>query len=295
MGAGLRLVMLGMETPFARAVLAGLLEAGVPVAGLVLPTAPPVRPVLFPVEVAGVPPTAADLARSRAVTVACLTAGEGLPDLLADPAPDVILVACFPHRLPPEVTRSARLACLNLHPSLLPRYRGPYPLFWQLRAGEAGTGVTLHHLTGRLDAGEVVAQRGVALPDGGSSAELERLLGRAGVGLACDALEAARRGPLPRSPQDEAEATYQPAPGPQDFEVPDTWSARRAFNFMRGTAVWGYPYVVLAGGRRWPVRGALGYHPTGVSDRPCRRVGDHLQLRFSPGLLEVVAEGECEC
>lgn len=207
---------------------------------------------------------------------------------LAASAPDLILVACFPYRLPPETCRLARVACLNLHPSLLPRYRGPYPAFWQLRAGERATGVTLHHVSERLDAGDVVTRRRVDLPSGASGSEIDAVLGEVAGDLASEAVAAAVRGEsLARQSQQEAHATRQGTPGPEDFEIPWTWSARRAFDFLRGTADWGQPYLVRTGERVWTVRTATGCQPGAALGCAWQRQGSLLRVQFSPGVLEV--------
>jgi methionyl-tRNA formyltransferase len=231
----------------------------------------------------------AQRASSRGIPVFSWSTGDPLPEAVRDPRPDLILVACFPRRLPPEVVGLARWDCLNLHPSLLPRYRGPAPLFWQLRAGETETGVTLHRITARLDAGELIAQRRVALPEGASGSELEGLLGEEGGGLLLETVAAAPGGALFARPQDEALASHQPLPAPPDFEVPTTWSARRAFNFIRGTGEWGYPYAVVSPGGRWQVSAATRWFEGRLSILSEHADG-RLHIQFLDGILEVVQD-----
>jgi methionyl-tRNA formyltransferase len=288
-------VVLTMDGPLPQAALTRLLDLGVAVSGVVLARPAAAAGRGLPVEVRGAPPAIAALARARGVPVGYLSAAGEFPALSPGGAPDVILVTCFPRRLAAEVTRAARRACLNLHPSLLPRYRGPYPLFWQLRAGEADTGVSLHHVSERLDAGDLVAQRRVPLPEGGSPAAIEGLLGAAGAEL-LSAVLAHPGGRLPGAwPQDEARATRQGVPGPGDFEVPIAWSARQAFNFMRGTEEWRYPYTVVAGDHRWALREVIGWAPAGARARPCERLEDRVRLRFASGVLEAVPQGDWGC
>ena len=69
-------------------------------------------------------------------------------------------------RLPASLLRVPRWGCLNVHPSLLPQYRGPYPLFWQARHGNRNFGVTIHCMDERFDTGDIAAQAEVELPDG---------------------------------------------------------------------------------------------------------------------------------
>ena len=71
--------------------------------------------------------------------------------------PDLLLLACLPHVVGRATRETARLGALNLHPSALPRFRGPDPVFWQLRAGASRAGVTVHVATDDVDAGPIVA------------------------------------------------------------------------------------------------------------------------------------------
>ncbi len=112
---------------------------------------------------------------------------------LAAFAPDVAVVACFTRRIPPAALAVPRLGFLNLHPSLLPLYRGPQPLFWQLRDG-APTGATVHYMDEGLDTGDIAAQIAVPLPDGLSGPEAERTLALAGLGLLRGVLDESGRG-----------------------------------------------------------------------------------------------------
>ncbi len=109
------------------------------------------------------------------------------------------MVACFSFVLPPALLQAPRLGCYNLHPSLLPGYRGPAPLFWQRRLGEEQTGVTLHRMTPAVDAGEIVAQVGVPLPDGSSAAQADALTAQVGAGLMLHMLARLVQGPLVRA------------------------------------------------------------------------------------------------
>lgn len=102
---------------------------------------------------------------------------------------DYLLVACWPYLIEPCLTQSAAKAALNLHPSLLPKYRGPDPLQQQLAAGESRFGSTLHKLDQRFDHGDIIAQ--AALPDFQTPQTLtvlEQYCARLGVELFTDAI-----------------------------------------------------------------------------------------------------------
>lgn len=114
---------------------------------------------------------------------------------------EFILVACWPYLIGRELTDSAAAAALNLHPSLLPKYRGPNPLQQQLSGGDGRFGVTLHLLERRFDRGDIVAQ--AELADAGKIRELKELEWRSaelGALLFIDALRAwPNWDPLPQS------------------------------------------------------------------------------------------------
>ena len=163
--------------------------------------------------------------------------------------PDVLLSVCFPRRLPDWLQTLPAKACLNLHPSMLPAYRGPAPLFWQFRNGEPNLGVTVHRVSDELDAGPILAQRRVALCDGLRHAEITRKLARVGAQLFMAALPAIAAGAASYSAQDERAQSYQPAPQAADFALDPQWSARHAFNFMRATEHYCHPYSFTDDGK----------------------------------------------
>src|SRR3990172_1981282 len=88
------------------------------------------------------------------------------PSSFADLRPDLICVSCFSRIIPRQLFALPMFGALNLHPSLLPAYRGPSPLFWQFRSGETRTGVTLHFMNERADAGNILLQSEVNFADG---------------------------------------------------------------------------------------------------------------------------------
>ena len=102
-------------------------------------------------------------------------AGE-LESVLRAIDPDLIVVSCFPWRLPGQVRRLATCGAINLHPSLLPRFRGPDPLFWAFQTGTKDWGVTVHRMDDAFDAGPILGQRRFDIPDGIAGDNLEALV-----------------------------------------------------------------------------------------------------------------------
>lgn len=138
----------------------------------------------------------------------------GFVERLESMQPDLLLVAGWPERLGKDVRGAARLGAVNCHPSLLPRYRGRDPLFWAILDGEREVGITLHRMTGELDAGPILMQRAVPVPEGATSASLAELVDRAGAALAVELVAGPDRLP-PEREQDQAKATHFPPVSPE--------------------------------------------------------------------------------
>jgi methionyl-tRNA formyltransferase len=134
-----------------------------------------------------------------------------LPALLAGLEPDLIFVAGFPWRLPPELLSLPRLGCINTHPSLLPRYRGPNPLFWQVMNGETEGGLTMHRMDADFDTGPILVQRSFPIePDDDVDSLYPKLLTQ-GATMIPEALALAAAG-APGTPQ-PADGSYAPLCG----------------------------------------------------------------------------------
>lgn len=266
----MRLLFAGMQGQFTRIVLEGLLAAGVDICALLL-SGPILRPLLPP------PPPEADplalrlldsFVETNALHLAWQAgipvyesgslAAPALTELLRTLAPDVACVACFDRIIPARLLALPPHGFLNVHPSLLPHFRGPEPLFWQLRAGINPVGVTVHWMDAELDTGDIAGQRTVALADGISGSEADALAATAGGDLLAEVLKKLAVGSAQRRPQPVG-GSYQPSPSEDDFHLDTGWDVRRAFNFMRGTAEWGMDYPVSVNGREWRLRAALGW------------------------------------
>ncbi|MFW6097266.1 MAG: methionyl-tRNA formyltransferase [Chloroflexota bacterium] len=201
--------------------------------------------------------------------------------------PDVALVSCFAYRIPESMLRLPSHGFFNLHPSRLPAYRGPYPLFWQLRDGLREVGLTAHALDEGLDTGPIALQETAQLQDGMEAADIETLLGQRGGRMFDRLLQTLQRGELTLRAQ-KGNGSYQGRPGEGDFALDRRWSARRAYNFMRGTADWGRPYTLPIDGRRQQLHRALGFEPRGEQADPIVEGERALRIQFSPGILEAI-------
>jgi len=150
--------------------------------------------------------------------------------------PDLIIISCYPRILPAAVTSLAKLGCYNIHPSLLPAYPGPDPLFWQLRAGEQNMGVTLHRVTSVIDGGDILLQASLTLTDGLSKVEIDQVVANTAATLLLQALSDFNQLQLNEFSQNRPSANtstaYQSFPQVSDYRINNHWSAQRLYNFI---------------------------------------------------------------
>ena len=152
---------------------------------------------------------------------------------IAGLAPDFLFSFYFREIVGPEVLGLARRGALNLHGSLLPRYRGRCPVNWVLIHGERETGVTLHYMEARPDRGDIVAQQAVPIADDDTALSLNRKLGEAARALLRATYPLLAAGTAPRIPQDHARATCYGGRRPEDGRIAWHEPARRLYDLIR--------------------------------------------------------------
>jgi methionyl-tRNA formyltransferase len=281
--------MLGSHGPFSASVLNSLILKGISVSQIICAGYRPGNSVesTLPIILPEQDDTLDSLATRFHIPVSYISNASELP-LLAlknSEKPDVVLVACFPFRLPDTLIHWPRIACLNLHPSLLPRYRGPDPIFWQLKKGESHTGISLHELTRDFDAGPVVKQKAVTYNDGAYKKEIEILLGHEGANLYSELISTDFPAEENSTPQNETDSSYFHLPSGEDFQLSPKWSARQAFNFVRGTWPPLTEYTIDIEGCTWIIQQALEYSSEGRLPGSVQKNNDELYIQFSPGIL----------
>lgn len=173
--------------------------------------------------------------------------------------PDIILVSCYGRRLPDAILSIPQIGCFNIHPSLLPAYRGPDPVFWQFREGAPEFGVTLHQMTSRYDSGNIVSQKRMTIPDGVSKRQANSLLAHAAAKLLLQVLPVLQNSQFKKMPQDEDNASYQSFPTQDDYRVSIQWTARRMYNFMSAYRQPGIAFSCEVDGRIYRLLEALSY------------------------------------
>lgn len=153
--------------------------------------------------------------------------------------PDFLFSFYYRRLLPTAVLDTARRGAFNLHGSLLPRYRGRCPVNWVLIHGEQETGVTLHYMVAKPDAGDIVAQRRVPITDDDTAQTLYGKLTDAAAALMRDTYPRLCDGTAPRLPQDRALASYFGGRRPADGVIDWGEGARRIYNLVRAVT---HPY-----------------------------------------------------
>ena len=203
----------------------------------------------------------------------------------SDLAIDVILVSCYGKRLPGKIINLAAAGCYNMHPSLLPGFRGPEPIFWQMKYAVA-VGVSWHEVTHDFDAGDIVTQQGVTLDDGASYYEISSQLAENGALLMHQLLAELDAGRLTTVPQDNDSASYYPYPSADDFEIDVNYSARQLYNFMTGTQAFAQPYSYQSANQRFFLDKALEFD-TNLELETTEIQGDRLYIPCNEGVLIV--------
>jgi len=159
-------------------------------------------------------------------------------DALKAFAPDVLVVAAYGLILPQAVLDAARLMPVNVHASLLPRWRGAAPIQRAIEAGDTATGITIMRMEAGLDTGPILLQRALRIADGDHAGTLHDELADMGGDALLDALARLPQGRLMRLPQDAARATYAPKLRKDEGRIDWTLKAEILHNRIRAMHPW---------------------------------------------------------
>ncbi len=203
---------------------------------------------------------------------------------------DVLVIAFFNQLLKPAMLGVPRLGAVNLHPSLLPRYRGPAPLFWTYRDAATESGLTLHRVAPGEDDGDVLAQASVPVPFGMPGEDLVDVLAEHAEREVVRVLARLDRGDVAGVPQEAALATRAPRPADADLVLDVGMGARRAFHFVRGVGRWNQ-LVVDVGGTRVRVVDAVELDEGRRVPGEVALVGDTVCLGCADGVVMLRAQG----
>lgn len=185
-------------------------------------------------------PPVKEFAREQGIEVLqpLRTRDDAFPEMLAGYDPDLIVVAAYGHILTRRVLETPRLGCINIHASLLPKYRGPAPINWAIINGDAESGVTIMNVVYEVDAGDILLARSTKIGPNETARELHDRLSELGGEALTEALDGLRAGRLRASPQDHSAATTAPMLRKADGEIDWARPARALHDFVRGMVPW---------------------------------------------------------
>lgn len=164
-------------------------------------------------------------------------------------APDACIVAAYGKILPEWLLGIPRLGCINVHASLLPKYRGAAPINWAIANGERETGVTIMQMDVGMDTGPMIAKRSLVIGEEETATELAPGLARLGAEALSATLPLIERGEITPESQDEKEATYAPILKREDGLINWRMNAREIANRVRAFQPWPGTYTQFRGAR----------------------------------------------
>ena len=165
-------------------------------------------------------------------------------------APELIVVVAYGCILPKSVLEAPKYGCINLHVSLLPKYRGSAPVQWAVLNGDAETGVSIMQMDEGLDTGDVLACEKIVIDPEETSGELFDRVTAVGARVLCETVPAIAAGTLKAVPQAHENASAAPMLSKEMAEFHLTESAAHIHNWVRGMNPWPGAWFVTAGGKK---------------------------------------------
>ena len=214
---------------------------------------------------------------------------DGLEDLRAL-KPELCVTAAFGQILSQENLDVPAIGTVNVHSSLLPKYRGSAPINWALIKGEKVTGVTTMFTDRGMDTGDILLQRTYEIPEDMSASELTKELSSIGADLLIETIRQIEQGTCRRIKQNEAEATYYPMLKKEMGQLDFTLSAQELVQLVRGLEPWPGTYVHTPDGvmKIWKARAALDESGAKPGTILCKNAKDGLKVRCGQGALELI-------
>lgn len=161
--------------------------------------------------------------------------------------PDVIVVVAYGQILPKALLDIPKFGCINVHVSLLPKYRGAAPINWVIINGEEKTGVTTMYMNEGLDTGDIILQSEFALDNEITAGELHDIMTDEGGKLLIETLDMIEKGCAPRTPQNNEESSYAPMMNKALGNIDFSKTAQEIHNLVRGVNPWPSAYTTYEG------------------------------------------------
>lgn len=152
--------------------------------------------------------------------------------------PDMIVVAAYGRILPDYILEYPKMGCINIHGSLLPKYRGAAPIQWAVLNGEKQSGVTIMHMAHELDAGDIILMKSINIGKGETSGELFDRISLLGADAVLEAIEKIIDGTAQRIPQDHTKATFSPMLTKEMSEIDFSMAADKIEHYVCGLNPW---------------------------------------------------------
>lgn len=205
-------------------------------------------------------------------------------------APDVGVLVAYGRLVPPELLAMPPRGIVNVHPSLLPRYRGAAPIARAIAAGDTETGVTILYLSEELDAGDTILQRRLPIAPDDTTRTLSARLAEEGATALVEALRLIEAGRAPRRPQDSSQATWAPRLTRDEARIDWRLPAPAIVNLVRACDPWPGAFTYVRGEelKIWRAEAAADFDGA----RPAPAPGTVLRVPADEGAPLVVAAGE---
>ena len=159
--------------------------------------------------------------------------------------PDLIAVVAYGLFIPKKILDIPHFKTINIHPSLLPKYRGAAPIQWALINGDSKTGVTILYVTPQMDAGDILSQKEILISDEDTAELLHQKLSQLGATLLLETLQRIKKGAISPIPQTEKEVILAPKLEKETGHIDWDKDARSIFNLIRGTNPWPGAYTEI--------------------------------------------------
>lgn len=171
----------------------------------------------------------------------------GEADILRELAPDLVVVVAYGMILPPEILEIPKYGCINLHVSLLPKYRGAAPIQWAVINGDAFTGVSIIQIDEGLDSGAVLAQESIEIPPEATAGDMFEIAGKIGARLLAQTVADIGEEKAVSQPQQEDLVTYAPRLEKAMAELDFSKEARTLHNLVLGCNPWPLAWFTCGG------------------------------------------------
>ncbi len=200
---------------------------------------------------------------------------------------DIIVVAAYGQYLPSRLLAMPKVACINIHPSLLPKYRGAAPIQWSVASGDTVTGVTILHVSKQMDAGDIILQERYEIADEETAGTLEPKLAQFGAILLLRAIDQLEAGQAARVPQDEAGVTWARKLEKEDGRLDWNKPAAVLRHQIRGFYPWPGSFTTVDG-KRLKVLAARVERGAGRPGEIVDLAGDGVLVACGEGALRLV-------